>query len=153
MDYHIAKSPDPGEFLAEFFKIAIIHRPFMVGIETTMHQRVLKWELDQAMFRRQQYYTVIPVEDKRKKEIRILQTVSRYASNRRIYVKKEHTEFIQQYGQYQSMVPRQRDDILDAFTIALDLVNPAMEGVTIEGDYSVVDESNIPALEDWRGAP
>ena len=52
------------------------------------------------------------------------------------------------------MIPRQKDDILDALTIALDLINPGLEGVTIEGDFTVLtDESNIPELEDWRGAP
>lgn len=154
LDYYIAKSPDPGEFLSEFFRLAFTYRPFMVGIETTMHQRTLKWELDRQMLQRQQFYTVIPVEDKRKKETRILQAVSRYASNGLIYVKPTQTEFIEQYSRYQAMIPRQRDDILDAFTIALDLINPALEGVMIEGDFThLTDESNIPELDDWRSAP
>jgi len=152
LDYYITKSPDPGEFLTNFFRLAFIYNPYMVGIETTMHQRTLKWELDRAMLKNQKFYTVIPVEDKRNKEVRILQTVSRYASNGLIYVKPEHTEFIDQFSVYQAMVPRQRDDILDAFTIALDLINPALEGVTLEGEFTEYEE-DIPELEDWRSAP
>lgn len=154
LDYYITKSPDPAEFLSNFFRLAFMYNPFMVGIETTLHQRILKWELDREMLNRQAWYTVISVEDKRNKETRILQTVNRYASNGLVHVKPEHTEFIDQYSVYQALVPKQRDDILDAFTIALDLINPALEGVIIEGEFrDMTDESNIPALEDWRGAP
>lgn len=154
LDYYITKSPDPGEFLSELFRLAFMYQPFMIGIETSMHQRTLKWELDKEMQRRQQWYTVIPVEDKRNKEVRILQVVSRYASNGVIHVKHEHTEFIQQYATYQAMVPRQRDDILDAFTIALDLINPALEGIVIEGEFiDVSSDASMGELPNWRDCP
>ena len=58
-------------------------------------------------------------------------------------------EFLEQLLSYPDV---NHDDILDAFAIALSMINPAMEGVTIEGEYMEF-EDNIPELEDWRSAP
>ena len=151
------KSPDPEEFVNKIFELAWKWKPLMVGIETSMHQRTLKWYLDREMLRRRQHYTVVPVEDKRKKETRIVQTITRYAANGMMSVNKSDPtmqDFLHQYITFQASATRQHDDYLDALTMAIDLINPGLEGVTIEGDYiDITDERNIPELEDWRGAP
>lgn len=154
-DYYACKSPDPMEFVAKIFQLAMIWNPMFVGIETIMNQRTLKDLLEREQLARRQFLTIIPVEDKRKKETRIVQTVSRYASNHNLVINKgKHPEFLEQYCAFQAEATRQRDDYLDALTIAMDLINPALEGVTLEGDYTdITDESNIPELEDWRTAP
>jgi len=153
LDYYIAKSPDPGEFVNKLFAMVLEYRPFLVGVETIMFQRMLKWYIEQEMTRRRQWFNITPVEDKRKKETRIIQSISRYASNRRVYHRPEHTEYCEQYQSYMMNKPGQKDDILDAFSIALDLINPALEGVVIEGEFDVVADDEMPLLEDWRGAP
>lgn len=155
VDYYLTKSPNPEEFVNKFFEMAMEHRPMLTGVETTLFQRMLKWYIDKEMQRRQQFFTIMPIEDKRKKETRIIQGISRYASNGNLLVnKKLHPEFIEEYSKLQSGVTGQRDDMLDALTIGLDLINPALEGVVMEGDYTVVeDESNIPDQLDWRTAP
>jgi hypothetical protein len=154
-EYWLAKSPDPDELVNEFFRLCWIWKPMLVGVETTLFQRMLKWYLDKEMLRRQLWYTVIPIEDKRKKSTRITQTVTRYASNGNLVVHKgQHPELIQQYIGYRAEIQNQRDDMLDALTIGMDLINPALEGVIIEGEFTHIDdESRIPELEHWQSAP
>jgi len=153
-EYWHAKSPDPEELANAFFDLCWRYNPMLCGVETTLFQRMLKWYLEKEMLRRRRFYTIIPVEDKRKKSTRIVQTVTRYAANGLVFVHKSHSEFITQYTRYRDGLQEQPDDFLDAFTIGLDLINPALEGVVIEGDFTVLeDESNIPELEHWQSAP
>lgn len=154
VEYYDCKSPDPEEFVNKIFEMVARHNPMMVGVETTMFQRMLKWYIDREMLRRRQFFTVVPVEDKRKKETRIVQTITRYASNGGLLIHKDHTKLQDQYATFQAQATRQHDDFLDALTIAIDLINPGLEGATLEGDFTdITDESNIPELDDWRGAP
>ena len=148
-----AKSPDPEEFANAFFSLAGKWRPFKIGIETILFQRMLKWYLEREMVQRRQFYTLIPVEDKRQKEVRIIQTISRYASNGRLHILPGMSELREQFYTFQQNATGQRDDFLDALSIALDLISPGLEGLTIEGEYDLVDESDIPELTDWRTAP
>ncbi len=153
-DYYDCKSPDPEEFVNKIFEMVAIWNPMMVGVETTLFQRMLKWYIEKEQLKRRQFFTLVPVEDKRKKETRIVQTVTRYASNGGLVVNREHKKLLDQYATFQAQATKQHDDFLDALTIAIDLINPGLEGATLEGDYSdITDESNIPELEDWRGAP
>lgn len=152
-DYYACKSPDPMEFVDKIFEMVQIWNPLLVGIETVMNQRTLKTLLEAEKLKRRMFFHVTPVEDKRKKSTRIVQTISRYASSYALYINRNHSELLEQYVAYQAL-ERQHDDYLDALTIAMDLINPALEGITIEGDYTdMSDESSIPELEDWRGAP
>ena len=153
-EYYACKSPDPEEFVNKILELVFKWNPMMVGVETTLFQRMLKWYLEKEMLRRRKFFTLVPVEDKRKKETRIVQTISRYASNRQLVVHSTHGELIDQYSVFQAQATRQHDDYLDALTIAIDLINPALEGVILEGDFTdITDESGIEELEDWRGAP
>lgn len=153
-EYWFAKSPDPEELVNEFFRLALYWRPMLCGVETTLFQRMLKWYIEKEMLRRRQFFTIIPVEDKRKKSTRIVQTVTRYAANGLLYVHRSQKELIDQYTRYRDGIQNQPDDFLDVLTIGMDLINPGLEGVVIEGDYTVLDdESNIPELEHWQSAP
>lgn len=153
-DYYACKSPDPEEFVNKIFELVFKWNPMMVGVETTLFQRMLKWYLEKEMQRRRKFFTLVPVEDKRKKETRIVQTVSRYASNGNLVVHRTHGELIDQYSIFQAQATKQHDDYLDALTIAIDLINPALEGVVLEGEFTdITDERGIAELEDWRGAP
>ena len=44
-DYY-CKSPDPEEFVNKIFELGIKWNPMMVGVETTLFQRMLKWYLE-----------------------------------------------------------------------------------------------------------
>jgi len=153
-EYYACKSPDPEEFINKIFELAKIWNPMMIGIETVMNQRTLKWLFDREMLKRRQYYTVVPVEDKRKKETRIIQTITSNASNSALVINRNMGEFTQQYSVFQAQATRQHDDYLDALTIAMGLINPGLEGITYDGDYTDISSDDfMPELEDWRGAP
>lgn len=151
VEYYDCKSPNPAEFISKIFEMYLRYKPFKVGCETVLFQRVLAFYIKEEMARRRLWFTIHPIEDKRRKETRIIQAISDRASHRHIIVHKTHTKFIEQYLKY-PVVPH--EDHLDAFSIALSLVTPYMEELSedyLEGEYTVDDEG--PALANWRSAP
>lgn len=151
VEQYACKSPNPSEFISKIFELYLRYKPFKVGCETTLFQRVLAHYIKEEMARRRIWFTIHPIEDKRRKETRIMQTVSDRASHRHIIVHKTHTTFIEQYTKYPIVM---HDDYIDAFSIALSLVTPYMEELSedyLEGEYTVDDEG--PALANWRSAP
>jgi predicted phage terminase large subunit-like protein len=149
VDYYSAKSPNPEEFVNKIFEYYRTYRPRVVTVETTLFQRMLKWYIEQEMKRRQVFMRIQPFEGKQKKETRILQSVSGRASNGTIHVKKTQTAFIEQFTRYPQVA---HDDLLDAFSLCLCGINPALESGYLDGEYSVIDEQ-VPALPNWRAAP
>jgi len=151
LDVYTCKSPNPDEFISKIFEFQIRYRPFKIGFETVLFARTTKFYLEKEMRRRHHYFTVTPVEDKRKKSIRITQAITNRASMRMLAVHKSQTTLIQQFVMYPNC---RHDDILDALAIALDLINPALDGGEdyIEAEYSRIEEEDesIPTLEDWR---
>lgn len=150
LEYYTCKSPNPAEFVNKIFEFVVRWKPRRVGVETTLFQRMLKWYVEEEMTKRQHFFQILPIEDKRKKETRILQTLSGRASTRNIVVHRSHTGFIEQFGKF-PLIPH--DDIIDAFTIAVMCINPALEMLddAIDGEWEVLDD--MPELPDWRAAP
>jgi hypothetical protein len=150
-DYYATKSPDPQEFISKIFEMALIWKPFQVGVETFLFQRMLKTEIEREMQKRRQYFVLLPVEDKRKKDTRIRQAIGSRLALRELYLNRIQTELMEQLFSYPAS---SHDDLLDALAIALSMINPAMEGVLIgEGEYLEYNENEFPELEEWRSAP
>lgn len=152
VDYYITKSPSMEEFSAKFFELAYRAVPLQsVVVETVGYQRVLKDFIQKEMLRRNLFYTILPYEDKRKKADRINQSISNTASNRRLFIHEEHSEWLSQYLDYPDVA---HDDLLDATAIAFSSLNPAVEGVTVDGDFTVHIPGQFKELPStWRGAP
>lgn len=147
-EYYAAKSPNPLEFIAKIFEFVRRYRPRKVAVETVLFQRVLAFFLRQQMQKLNLYFTIVEVEDKRKKKTRIEQAISDRASNGTLYVHQTQSELIAQYTAYPNV---NHDDYLDALSIAISSMNPAFEGSIIEGDYTVEDEEK--PLIGWRSCP
>lgn len=147
LDYYAAKSPNPMEFINEIFHMVRRWKPRKVGVETVLFQRVLSFFLRQQMQIQNTYFMIAEVEDRRKKDTRIRQAITNRASNHQVYVHRSHTEFIAQYTAYPNV---NHDDYLDAFAIALTLMNPAAEGIIIDGDFV---EEQEPEQIGWRACP
>ena len=85
-------------------------------VESVAYQRTLAWLLRTAMSNRREYFPVEEVVDRRKKMDRILDSFNGLAAARRLFIRAEHHEFIDQFKAYPD-VPH--DDILDAGAMAV----------------------------------
>ena len=150
LDRYATKSPQTMELINKIFEFYIRWTPSFVAVETILFARTIKEWLEREMQLRGIFFTVIPVEDKRKKYIRIKDTMQGLASQGRLHVKPEHVEFIEQFNDYPQV---QHDDELDAASIAIMQINPAMLalGDVIDGEYMEI-ETDAPRL-DFGGAP
>lgn len=146
IEYKLIRDQNPEELVTELYRIIGVYNPVKVGIETVGYQKNLEWYLRDAMKKRNHFFTITPVNDRRKKGLRIRQAITARASNKTIYVKREHTEFIEQFTDYPDIG---HDDLLDSFSIALDLIDPNYAGVDIAGDAT----SGYTPLANWRNAP
>lgn len=146
-DYHLAdydksKGHEPSWTIATAFRLYMLWRPTYVVVEAIAYQRVLEWLLKEEMARRGVYFTVIPYVDRRSKYNRIVSTIGDLASNGKLWVGADHTEFVSQYESYPDV---EFDDDLDASAIALSYMsNPFLEaeegGSVLELDNSHVEE-------------
>lgn len=118
LDYRFNKGHTPEWTISEFFSLAlsVSPRPMWVVVESVAYQRTLAWLIRQAMSRYQQFFPVEEMTDRRKKLDRIQDSLSGIAASGHLYVRPEHTEFVDQFRSY----PRiQHDDILDAASMAV----------------------------------
>jgi hypothetical protein len=122
-----------------------------IAVESVSYQRVLAWYLEKHLAESRRWKYVDRVEDKRKKSDRIIQELVDVAATGRLFVRHEHTKFIQQFTEYSPRIDM-HEDVLDALAIA---VMSYKGGSVYEGEYDSIaeEEREIPALEDWRVAP
>lgn len=148
-DYYITKSPSPEELLTKIFQMIVKYPPMGVGFESLVFARTMQDIIEREMHRRQHFFPLVSVEDKRHKDVRIRQALTGRASQRTIYVHQSHRDFIDQFSQYPDVA---HDDILDAFAIALGLINPYIETESQMMDYKE-QEKAIPDLRIGGGCP
>jgi len=144
LEYTEAKGQNPEELAVELFRMVKKWKPMKVGVESIAYQRMLAWYLKQEMTRRNHYFAIEEVQDRRKKEDRIRQAITGIAANGMLYVHPSHNTFISQFGDYPDVA---HEDVLEAVCGALDLADPTIEGEVIAA------EKDIPRLPDWRSAP
>jgi phage terminase large subunit-like protein len=130
LDYATNRGHEPNWTVWKVFELAQRYRVAFIVVEAVAYQRTLKWLLEQEMRRRQIYYQIRPLDDRRKKYNRIVSTLSGIASQGQLYCHVSHTEFIQQFEQY----PVEPDDVIDSAAMALSkLINPALEKLEAGG--------------------
>lgn len=151
VDSYATKSPQTTELVSKIFEFYLQYRPLIVGCETILFARTIKESLETEMHRRAIFFVVTPIEDKRNKFVRIKDVMQGFASQGLIVVRATDLAFISQFKDYPQV---KHDDYLDAMCFAIMLINPAMlsTGVTVDGEYMVIDESEYEPLE-FGGAP
>lgn len=118
---------EPNWTINTFFTLAHKYQIARAVVESVAYQRVLKWLLEQEMKRRRVYYSIIPFVDKRRKQTRIISTLSGIASQGHLHIGPEDTVFARQFISF-SETYDQEDDDLDASAMALsDLIAPQLE--------------------------
>jgi hypothetical protein len=125
-EYEMHRGHDPSWTIAKVFELAAKYRVFKIVVEGVAYQRTLKWILEDAMRRRQQWYMIEAVNDGMQKFKRIVGTVGGIAGARRLFCHTSHVDFIHQFTTYHT--PGESVDVLDAVSLGLSrLATPVLE--------------------------
>lgn len=147
VEYATARDEDPEMVARELNRIAHKYPIRAWGVEGVAYQRTLKWFLEREMAAgRLKHLRVVELNPNKDKHTRIIQAHTGRASSRCLWIKKEHTEFVEVFTRYPNVKYR---DLLDVSAMCDATISPASERV-IEGEFTEVDqEKGIPAL-DWQ---
>lgn len=143
-----AKSPYPEEVNNKLFQMVRRWKPIAVGVETILFARVLKYDIEKEQLKRRMFFRIEPIEDKRKKSIRIRQELTGLLSQGKLHLLREQHELIDQIQSYPDV---SHDDYLDSLAIACMTTTPGL-GDFIEGEFEELDDDD-DTFEDWRGCP
>ena len=124
-------------------------RPRKVGVETIAFQKFLSWYFEMKMLEDKTFFTIEEVQDRRSKPDRIIQAFSGLASNGKLWVHENHTEFVDQYTTWTEDLDY---DLLDAVAQAVTLAMGLAVGFK-EGEIYEEDESDYEDLVFEGGAP
>lgn len=135
-EYSAKHGHDPSWTITEFFRLAIKYRPRRIYVESIAYQRTLAWLLRKAMEQQRQYFVIEEMVDKRKKYQRILDGLSGPAANYKLFVKKEHTDFISQFCDYPNV---SHDDIIETVAIACEKLSGAQFNTPVESWHDILE--------------
>lgn len=147
LDTWAAKSPYPDEVTNEVFNMVKRWRPILVACETILFARMLKYTIEAEMRRRRTYFRIEPIEDKRKKSVRIRQELTGLLSNGKMHLKRDQFALIEQLQDYPDV---NHDDYIDCLSIGMMGTSP-IDLDYIDGEFEEIED--MDALEDWRGCP
>lgn len=153
VEYYTTKSPQVMELVAKIFEFYLKYRPTFTGVETVLFQRTIKELLEREMRAKGVFFVIVPIEDKRNKFVRIKDTLQGLASQGKLLARSDHLELHSQFKDYPQV---KHDDLLDAFSLATMLINPALlaAGNVYEGEYENLGYSEEEYDElDFGGAP
>lgn len=127
-------------------------RPRKVGVETIAFQKFLAWYFQQKMIESKTFFTIEEVQDRRAKPDRIIQAFSGLASNGKLWVHENHTEFVDMYTTWTEELDYDLlDAVAQAVTIAMGLAVGHKEGEDFDNEQD--DESEFPDLVYEGGCP
>lgn len=144
LDYYAQKSVNPDEIWAEFYRLAMKWRPYLLGVETIGFQQALAWYFKKKMQELGTFWNIRPVEDHRKKRDRILQEVGNQAAVGNLYISADMHEWITEFTNWRTNVD---SDLLDSTALALALTS----NLVISGDED--EEFIVPALDERKYKP
>ena len=144
LDYALHKGHEPDWTTAKIFEFVRRYRPQAIVLETVAAQRYLKWFLEKEMSRKRVY---VPIKEVviggNSKFARINAALSGVASQGKLYVSAQHTDFITQFESY-GVGYKGNDDLLESVANGVaELTNPYLE---------LVAEDFEDITEEWPGA-
>jgi predicted RNase H-like nuclease len=104
------------------------------------------------MAKRRVFVPMDGIDDRRRKADRIMQAIPGLVAYGHLYVHASMKKLIEQMDDYDPKIVEQADDLLDALAMAITAINPALRNTTIDGEFSVVDESAYEDLN-FGGCP
>lgn len=144
LEYDLQRGHDPGWTISTFFRHGLKYRPRRWIVEAVAYQRALAWILRQAMTSQKHWFVIKEFTDQRSKYNLILDGISGIASNRKLFIRREHADFIQQFCAYPNV---SHDDLLNIVAIVLmEMTDTAVAGDEDDFD-SGDDERGIKSIE------
>lgn len=122
----------PSEIIERVFYINEIWHPQQVGIETVAYQKALSYALKDEMQKRRRYLPIVELlPHERSKDQRIKALQPQYESRKVFHRDKKECKNMIFLENELVMFPRgAKDDIIDAFSYALELLHPPRKKVT-----------------------
>jgi hypothetical protein len=152
--YEAEQGQMPDATANHFFNMILEFSPIKAAVETVSFQRVLAWYLEKEMQRRRIFLAVDKIQDRRKKSDRIIQSLVGLVNYKHLYVKADMQKFITQMDEYDPLDSGQHDDLLDALAMGVTCLNPLLrDSVTVEGEFSVVEDESIYETLQIGGCP
>lgn len=152
--YYAERGKNPDELWGQFLSMQLQFRPRKFGVETVAFQKMLEWYFKQKMLASKRFFVIDKVNDKRSKANRIIQAFSGPASQGKIWVNENQTEFIQGWTDWDGWSDW---DLGDALAQAITLANPWLQQSYIEGSFEdssyLEEEKDIPDLVFEESAP
>lgn len=148
--YHADKGVMPDACAAHFFDLVMLCNPIKGAVEGVGYQRTLKWHIEQEMQKRRLFIPIDHIDDRRKKTDRIIQALAGIVAYGHLYVHVSMDKLIQQLGDFDPLVD-QHDDVIDALSMAVTAMNPAMRALALdesfdeeENDYETIEFGSCP---------
>lgn len=149
LEYSISKNHQPDWSSAKFFEFTAKWKPIRVRVHAVAYETTLKWILDEAMRKKGIFHAVENWNDRRPKPVKIRQSLSGLAAHNKLYVRREMTEFLQQWAMYPGV---EHDDVIDVVAVAVSLVLELAGGDYEDGRFLPLGEPKALAGE-WRQCP
>lgn len=114
----------PFELIAKIFEKAEFYHPNHIGIETVAYQKALSYSLREEMQKRRRYLPLTEIQPhERSKDLRI-QGLQPLYENRKVFHQKDHPLNFYFETELVSFPRGKNDDMIDAFSYALDFIHP-----------------------------
>jgi len=156
LQYSAEKGEMPDKTAAHFFEQVIRWRPLKFTVESVSFQRVLAWYIEREMQIKRIFVPIIRVQDRRRKNDRIIQAIAGLLAHRKIWVHPSMTKLIQQLDDFDPTTDKNRDDVIDMLAMAIMGRNPHMlaDESAIEVEMRRIrDEEDDYEDIDFRGCP
>ena len=146
MESRTNRGHDPSWTIATFWELQLRYRVSMWRVESVAYQNTLKWLLRQSMRAKNYYVTIVDwsvdgKQDRRPKQVRIVDTLKERMFQGLIYVDKEREEsLVSAVTLYPDV---EFDDELECFSQAV--LMAINDDTFIEGEYEEVDGEYLPA--------
>lgn len=156
LDYSAEKGEMPDKTAAHFFEQVLRWRPLKFSVESVSFQRTLAWYIEQEMTKKRIFIPINRLQDRRKKNDRIIQAIAGLLAHRRLFVRPSMEKLIQQLDDFNPASDKNKDDVIDMLSMAIMSQNPLLfvdENIIEQEMRRIEEEEGAYEDVDWRGAP
>lgn len=155
LEYRLARGLMPDQALAQVFDFAATYGSRDVVVETTAYQRILAWYFENQMQERRIWLNVHRVEDRRKKEDRIVQAMTSVAPYGNLLIREGMAEFEEVFELFGPGYGG-KVDLLDAVAtgITWHISGHSFNGADVEAEFRRLrEEEDSLEMPVFQGAP